>query len=37
MPRAAGEVVVEDVVGDPGYYSSMFFLRPHYKLEELAV
>ena len=29
QPLAAAEVVVEDVEGNPGYYSSKFFLRPH--------
>jgi type VI secretion system protein ImpC len=36
-PLAAAEVVVEDVEGDPGYYSAKFFLRPHYQLEGLTV
>jgi type VI secretion system protein ImpC len=36
-PLAAAEVVVEPVEGDPGYYSSSFFLRPHYQLEGLTV
>jgi type VI secretion system protein ImpC len=36
-PLAAAEVVVEDVEGDPGYYSAKFFLRPHYQLEGLSV
>jgi type VI secretion system protein ImpC len=34
---AAAEVVVEEVEGAPGYYSSKFFLRPHYQLEGLTV
>jgi len=37
MVVAAAEVVVEDVEGNPGYYSSKFFLRPHYQLEGLTV
>ncbi len=37
QPLAAAEVVVEDVEGNPGYYSSKFFLRPHYQLEGLSV
>ncbi|MEM9048506.1 MAG: type VI secretion system contractile sheath large subunit [Pseudomonadota bacterium] len=37
MPLAAAEVVVEEVEGNPGYYSSKFFLRPHYQLEGLSV
>jgi type VI secretion system protein ImpC len=36
-PLAAAEVVVEDVEGNPGYYSSKFYLRPHYQLEGLTV
>ena len=36
-PLAAAEVVVDDVEGDPGYYSAKFFLRPHYQLEGLTV
>lgn len=36
-PLAAAEVVVEEVEGDPGYYNSKFFLRPHYQLEGLTV
>ncbi len=36
-PLAAAEVVVEEVEGNPGYYSSKFFLRPHYQLEGLSV
>lgn len=36
-PLAAAEVVVEDVEGNPGYYTSKFFLKPHYQLEGLSV
>ena len=36
-PLAAAEVVVEEIEGDPGYYTSKFFLRPHYQLEGLTV
>jgi type VI secretion system protein ImpC len=36
-PLAAAEVIVEPVEGNPGYYSSKFFLRPHYQLEGLTV
>jgi len=36
-PLAAAEVVVEEIEGNPGYYSSKFFLRPHYQLEGLSV
>ena len=34
---AAAEVIVEPVEGNPGYYASKFFLRPHYQLEGLTV
>ena len=27
----------EEVEGNPGYYTSKFFLRPHYQLEGLTV
>ncbi len=36
-PLAAAEVTVEEVEGAPGYYSSKFFLKPHYQLEGLTV
>lgn len=36
-PLADAEVVVEEVEGNPGYYSSKFYLRPHYQLEGLTV
>jgi type VI secretion system protein ImpC len=36
-PLAGAEVIVEPVEGNPGYYSSKFFLRPHYQLEGLTV
>jgi len=36
-PLAAAEVTVEEVEGNPGYYTSRFFLRPHYQLEGLTV
>ena len=36
-PLAAAEVVVEEVEGDPGYYSAKFYLRPHFQLEGLTV
>lgn len=36
-PLAAAEVVVEEIPGNPGYYTSKFFLRPHYQLEGLTV
>ena len=36
-PLADAQVVVEDVEGNPGYYTSRFYLRPHYQLEGLTV
>lgn len=36
-PLAAAEVVVEEVADNPGFYTSKFFLRPHYQLEGLTV
>lgn len=36
-PLAAAEVHVEEVADNPGYYTSKFFLRPHYQLEGLTV
>lgn len=36
-PLASAQVVVEEVEGNPGYYTSKFFLRPHYQLEGLTV
>jgi type VI secretion system protein ImpC len=36
-PLAAAEVVVDEDESNPGYYSSKFFLRPHYQLEGLSV
>ncbi len=36
-PLAAAEVTVEEVEGNPGYYTSKMFLRPHYQLEGLTV
>jgi type VI secretion system protein ImpC len=36
-PLSAAEVVVEEIEGNPGYYSSKFYLRPHYQLEGLTV
>ncbi|MDB6122869.1 MAG: type secretion protein EvpB/VC family [Pedosphaera sp.] len=37
LPLAEGEVEVREVEGNPGYYTSKFFLRPHYQLEGLTV
>lgn len=36
-PLSGAEVTVEEVEGNPGYYTSKFFLRPHYQLEGLTV
>jgi type VI secretion system protein ImpC len=36
-PLAGAEVIVEPIEGNPGYYQSKFFLRPHYQLEGLTV
>lgn len=36
-PLAEAEVIVEEVEGNPGMYTSRFFLRPHYQLEGMNV
>jgi type VI secretion system protein ImpC len=36
-PLADAQVEVAEVEGNPGYYASKFFLRPHYQLEGLTV
>jgi type VI secretion system protein ImpC len=36
-PLAAAEVKVEEIPGNPGYYTSKIYLRPHYQLEGLTV
>ena len=36
-PLREAKVVVEEVEGNPGYYTSRFYLRPHYQLEGLTV
>ena len=36
-PLAGAEVKVEEVEGNPGYYSARFHLRPHYQLEGVNV
>ena len=36
-PLAAAQVVVDEVEDNPGYYTSKFFLRPHYQLEGTTV
>jgi type VI secretion system protein ImpC len=35
-PLAEARVTVEDVEGNPGYYSAKFYLRPHFQLEGLS-
>ena len=37
FPLAAAQVEVLEVKGNPGYYTSKFWLRPHYQLEGLTV
>jgi type VI secretion system protein ImpC len=37
FPLSEAQVVVEEVEGNPGYYSSKFYLKPHYQLEGLTV
>lgn len=36
-PLAGAEVKVEEVEGNPGYYTAHFYLRPHYQLEGVNV
>jgi type VI secretion system protein ImpC len=36
-PLREAKVEVEEIEGNPGYYSSRFYLRPHYQLEGLTV
>lgn len=35
LPLRAAEVKVEEVEGNPGFYSAKFWLRPHFQLEGL--
>lgn len=37
FPLSEAEVVVDEIEGNPGYYSAKFFLKPHYQLEGLTV
>ena len=37
FPLASAQVEVQEVKGNPGYYTSKFWLRPHYQLEGLTV
>ncbi len=36
-PLSAAQVKVQEVPGNPGYYTAQFWLRPHYQLEGLNV
>ncbi|MBI5384363.1 MAG: type VI secretion system contractile sheath large subunit [Verrucomicrobia bacterium] len=36
-PLGEAKVEVKEVAGNPGYYTSKFYLRPHYQLEGLTV
>ena len=36
-PLAAATVEVEEIEGQPGFYTSKFYLKPHYQLEGLTV
>jgi type VI secretion system protein ImpC len=37
FPLAEARVEVQEIKGNPGYYTSKFWLRPHYQLEGLSV
>jgi type VI secretion system protein ImpC len=37
FPLSEAKVEIKEVAGNPGYYTSKFFLRPHYQLEGLTV
>jgi type VI secretion system protein ImpC len=37
MPLAGAQVKLDEVEGNPGYYSARFYLRPHYQLEGVNV
>jgi len=37
FPLSEAEVVVDEIEGNPGYYSAKFYLKPHYQLEGLTV
>jgi len=36
-PLASAEVTVQEIEGNPGYYTAQFYLRPHYQLEGVNV
>jgi len=36
-PLAQAEVLVEELPGEPGYFHTTFYLRPHFQLEGLSV
>lgn len=37
LPLREAQVTVEEIAGNPGYYSAKFWMRPHYQLEGLTV
>jgi type VI secretion system protein ImpC len=37
FPLSEAQVVIEEDAANPGYYSSKFYLKPHYQLEGLTV
>jgi type VI secretion system protein ImpC len=37
QPLSEAKVTVEEVAGNPGYYTSVFYLKPHFQLEGLTV
>lgn len=36
-PLADAQVIVDEIPGEPGFYNTTFYLRPHYQLEGLTV
>lgn len=36
-PLAQANVLVEDIPGEPGYFHTTFYLRPHFQLEGLSI
>lgn len=36
-PLADAQVIVEDILGEPGLYATTFYLLPHYQLEGLTI
>ncbi|MFQ6186403.1 type VI secretion system contractile sheath large subunit [Sinorhizobium meliloti] len=37
QPLSSAEVKVEEIEDNPGYYTAIFYLRPHYQLEGLTI